>query len=115
MTGRSADKLKALEAEFQAEGITTAVIDGDPAIEADMKKVVDFAVDTFGELNILAVCHGVNAPKGILEQSVEDWQKIMDAISKASTVVCKAAAERMVAQNKGGKIVVTSSAAAKWA
>jgi NAD(P)-dependent dehydrogenase (short-subunit alcohol dehydrogenase family) len=110
MTARNTEKLKAVEAEFKAEGIDCAVIAGDPAVEADVKKVIEFTVNTYGQLNILAVCHGVNAPKGILEQSVEEWQKIMDADLKSVYVVCKAAAGQMVAQNKGGKIVVTSSA-----
>ena len=113
MTARNTEKLKALESEFKAEGIDCAVITGDPAVEADMKKAVEFAVKTYGELNILTVCHGFNAPKGILEQSVEEWQKIMDADLKSVYVVCKAAAEQMVAQNKGGKLVVTSSARSK--
>jgi len=113
LTGRNAEKLAALEAEFKAEDIDCAVVAGDPASKADMKKAVDFAVATYSELNILAVCHGFNAPKGILEQSVEDWQKIMDADLKSVYVVCKAAAEQMVAQGKGGKLVVTSSARSK--
>ncbi|NMA37642.1 MAG: SDR family oxidoreductase [Papillibacter sp.] len=113
MTARNADKLKQLEDEFKAEGIDCAYITGDPAVTEDMKKVVDFVVAKYGELNILAVCHGYNSPKGILEQSVEEWQKIMDADLKSVYVVCKAAAEQMVAQNKGGKIVVTSSARSK--
>jgi NAD(P)-dependent dehydrogenase (short-subunit alcohol dehydrogenase family) len=113
MTARNAEKLQELDAEFKAEGIDCAVIAGDPAASDDMKKAIDFVVTTYGELNILAVCHGYNAPKGILEQSVEDWQKIMDADLKSVYVVCKTAAEQMVAQNKGGKIVVTSSARSK--
>ena len=48
-----------------------------------------------------------------MEQSAEDWQKIMDADLKSVYVVCKAAAEQMVAQGKGGKLVVTSSARSK--
>lgn len=113
MTARNAAKLKELEDEFKAEGIDCACIAGDPAVEADMKKAVEFVVSTYGELNILAVCHGFNAPKGILEQSVEDWQKIMEADLKSVYVVCRAAAVQMVARNKGGKIVVTSSARSK--
>ena len=113
MTARSTDKLKQLVEEFTADGIECTCIAGDPSVETDMKKVVEFVVATYGELNILAVCHGYNAPKGILEQSVEDWQKIMDADLKSVYVVCKVAAEQLVAQNKGGKIVVTSSARSK--
>lgn len=113
MTARNEKKLQELEAEFKAEGIECASVTGDPAVETDMKKVVEVALATFGELNILAVCHGFNAPKGLLEQSVEDWQKIMDADLKSVYVVCKAVAAQMVAQGKGGKVVVTSSARSK--
>lgn len=113
LTGRNQDKLDKLVAEFAAEGLTCAAIAGDPAVEADAKKAVDFAVATFGELNILAVCHGYNAPKGILEQTADEWQKIMDADLKSVYIICKASAEQMVSQGKGGKIVVTSSARSK--
>ena len=78
-----------------------------------MAKIIDFAVKTYGELNILAVAHGYNKPQNILEQSAEDWQYIMDADLKSVYVVCKAAAEQMVKQGKGGKIVVVSSARSK--
>ena len=113
MSARNEKNLADLAAEFKAEGIDCAVIAGDPALEADAKKAVDFAVVTYGELNILAVCHGYNAPKGILEQSAEDWQKIMDADLKSVYIVCRAAAARMVVQGNGGKMVVTSSARSK--
>lgn len=113
MTARNAAKLAELEAEFKAEGIDCAIVAADPAVEADAQKMIAFAVSTYGELNILAVCHGYNAPKGILEQSVEEWQKIMDADLKSVYVVCKYAAEKMVEQDKGGKMVITSSARSK--
>ena len=113
LTARNEKKLAELAAEFKAEGIECASVCGDPAVESDMKKAVDYAVSAYGELNILAVCLGFNAPKGILEQSVEDWQKIMDADLKSVYIICKAAAEQLVAQGKGGKIVVTSSARSK--
>ncbi len=113
MTARNAEKLRELEAEFKTEGIECSIYAADPGSESDVNKLIGFAIEKYGELNILAVCHGYNSPKGILEQSVEEWQKIMDADLKSVYVVCKAAAEQMVAQNKGGKLVVTSSARSK--
>jgi NAD(P)-dependent dehydrogenase (short-subunit alcohol dehydrogenase family) len=110
ITARKEDNLKAHAAEFKAEGIDCAYIAADPSVEADAKKVVEFAVKTYGEINILAVCHGYNAPKDILEQSVEDWQKIMDADLKSVYIICKYAAEQLVKQGKGGKMILTSSA-----
>lgn len=113
ITARNEAKLKELQDEFKAEGIDCAYIAADPAVEADAQKLVAFAVQTYGETNILAVCHGYNAVKGILEQTVEEWQKIMDADLKSVYLVCKYAAEQMVNQGRGGKIVVTSSARSK--
>ena len=113
VTARNEANLKALADECASEGIDCRAIPGDPAIETDVKKIVDFAIAAYGEINILAVCHGYNSPKGILEQSVEEWQKIMDADLKSVYIVCKIAAEKMVSQAKGGKIIITSSARSK--
>ena len=109
MTGRSEGKLKELEDEFKAEGIDCAYCVADPAVEDDVKGLVKATVEKYGEINILAVCHGYNKPKPILEQSVEEWQYIMDADCKSVYVVLKYVSEQMVAQGKGGKIVVVTS------
>lgn len=113
LTGRNAEKLAALESEMKAQGFAAASYAADPGDEADVRGLIQFAVDTYGELNILCVCHGYNKPQNILEQSVEDWQKIMDADLKSVYIVSKVAAEQMVTQGKGGKMVITSSARSK--
>ncbi len=113
MTGRSEGKLKELEAEFKAEGIDCAYCVADPAKEDDVQALVKATVDKYGEVNILAVCHGYNKPKPILEQTVEEWQYIMDADCKSVYIVLKYVAQQMVAQGKGGKIVVVTSQRSK--
>ncbi len=113
MTGRSEGKLKELEAEFKAEGIDCAYCVADPAKEDDVQALVKATVDKYGEVNILAVCHGFNKPKPILEQTVEEWQYIMDADCKSVYIVLKYVAQQMVAQGKGGKIVVVTSQRSK--
>lgn len=113
MTGRSEGKLKDLEAEFKAEGIDCGYYVADPAKEDDVKGLVKATVDKYGEINILAVCHGYNKPKPILEQSVEEWQYIMDADCKSVYIVLKYVSQQMVAQGKGGKIVVVTSQRSK--
>ncbi len=89
MTGRNAEKLQALKEEFDAEGLESAYSTADPAVEADVTKLVADVVAKYGEINILAVCHGFNKPQNILEQSVEAWQYVMDADCKSVYVVCK--------------------------
>jgi NAD(P)-dependent dehydrogenase (short-subunit alcohol dehydrogenase family) len=113
LSGRNEKKLQAAVDEFKAEGIECAYVVGDPAVEADVIKAVEATVAKYGELNILFAGHGVNAPKNILEQSVEDWEKIMDADCKSIYLLAKHCAAQMVKQGKGGKLVITSSARSK--
>ena len=113
LTGRNAGKLQALVDEFTAEGIDCAFATADPSNQDDVKAMIASCVEKFGEVNILAVCHGFNKPQNVLEQSVEDWQYIMDADCKSVYVVTKFVAEQMVAQGKGGKMVVVTSQRSK--
>jgi len=113
LSGRNQDKLEALVKEMRAAGIDCDYAAGDPAVQEDVKEIVAAVVAKYGEINILAACHGVNKPANVLEQSVEDWQKIMDADCKSMYLLSKYTAEQMVAQGKGGKIIITSSARSK--
>ncbi len=113
MTGRNAAKLQELVDEFVAEDIDCAFVTGDPAKVEDVQAIVAATVEKYGEINILAVCHGYNKPQNILDQSVEDWQYIMDADCKSVYIVLKYVAHQMVEQGKGGKIVVVTSQRSK--
>lgn len=114
LSARSADKLKVCLDEIKSEsGAEVAMFAADPASEEDVKALVAETVKVFGELNILFAGHGFNKPQNILEQSKEAWQKIMDANCTSIYLVAKYAAEQMVAQGKGGKMVITSSARSK--
>ena len=109
MTGRNEAKLKALEEEFKAENIDCAYYVADPAQEDQVADLIKATVEKYGEINILAICHGYNKPQNILDQSVADWQYIMDADCKSVYIVCKYVAQQMVDQGKGGKMVVVTS------
>ncbi len=113
ITGRNADKLKETVAELREYDIDIASFVVDPLNEKEIHCLVNDVKNLHGEVNILAVCHGFNAPKGFLEQSVEEWQKIMDADLKSVYIVCQQVAKSMAEQGKGGKILVTSSARSK--
>lgn len=113
VTGRNAKKLEEVVTEIKGEGGDVTAYAADPASAEQVNELVNFSVETYGEINILAVCHGYNKPQNVLEQSIEDWQYIMDADLKSVYVVTKAVAEQMVKQGKGGKMVLTSSARSK--
>ena len=113
MTDINEAKLQELKAEFMEEEIDCAYIAADLTSEDSVKEMVAACVEVYGEVNILAIAHGYNNPKNILDQSVADWQKIMDIDCKSVYIVCKFIAEQMVKQNKGGKIMVVTSQRSK--
>ena len=113
LTARNEEKLGKLSADMKTDGCECAYIAADPTDEDDVQKIVKFAVDTYGEINILCTCHGFNAAKSVLEQSLAEWQRVMDANTKSVYLLCKYIGEQMVKQNKGGKLVITSSARSK--
>ncbi len=113
LTARNEKKLQELVEEFKNDGIDCTYVVCDPAVEEQAKNLVAETVKAYGKLDILFVGHGYNKPAGILEQSADDWQFIMDADLKSVYLISKFGAEQMVEQGKGGKIVITSSARSK--
>lgn len=113
ITGRNQNKLKELEQEIREKGGEAKAIAADPLNEKEFQNVVNSTVESYGTLDILFVAHGYSSPKGILEQSVEEWQYIMDVNLKSVYITCKQVAEKMVELKNKGKMVVVSSARSK--
>ena len=86
---------------------------GDPAVEADVQRVVSATVEKFGEINILVTAAGVSIPKSILQQETAEWQTMMDANVRGTYLYAKYVAKVMVEKGKGGKMVLVSSARSK--
>ena len=109
-TGRSEETLKSLVAEIEAAGGTAAYSAGSPIDPEDVQRVVKDTVDTFGGLDILITAAGVSKPGPIVEQSLEDWEMVMDANVKGTYLFCKEAGKVMIAQGRGGKVILLGSA-----
>ena len=109
-TGRSEETLKSLVAEIEAAGGTAAYSAGSPIDPEDVQRVVKDTVDTFGGLDILITAAGVSKPGPIVEQSLEDWEMVMDANVKGTYLFCKEAGKVMIAQRRGGKVILLGSA-----
>ncbi|MFV0465305.1 MAG: SDR family NAD(P)-dependent oxidoreductase [Lachnospiraceae bacterium] len=113
VTGRNEEKNVKLVEELKAAGIEAALSTGDPAIEQDVKKVVNDTISAFGEINVLVTSAGYNNPQPIVEQELNEWKKIMDSDVQGTWLFCKYVGEQMIAQGKGGKVILVSSARSK--
>jgi NAD(P)-dependent dehydrogenase (short-subunit alcohol dehydrogenase family) len=109
LTGRNVAKLEEYTKEIVAGGGTAAFSKGDPAIHDDVSRVVKATVDTFGSIDILITAAGVNKPGFIHEQSDDEWQMMMDANVKGTYLFCKEVGKVMMAQGRGGKIILLGS------
>ena len=109
----NAEELGKVAAECRELGAEVATVNRRPSTEADCEAITQAAVDAFGAVNILVVASGMNAPAPIVDMPLEQFERIMDANVTDSWMMSKAVGKRMIAQGKGGKVVLMSSARGK--
>jgi meso-butanediol dehydrogenase/(S,S)-butanediol dehydrogenase/diacetyl reductase len=82
----------------------------------EVKAAAQFAVDTYGTLDIWVNNAGIGyLMKPILEMSIDEWDAVLDVNLRGTFLGVKYAAEQMVKQGKGGKIINIDSQASKSA
>jgi len=67
------------------------------------------ALDRFGRVDQLVVASGLNKPGFIHEQSLEDWESVMDANVRGIWLMAKAVGTYWIAEKIRGKVLVMSS------
>ena len=110
LAASNADGLKKIAADCAKLGGKAEVVAKRPNSEANCDALVKAAVDTFGSVDILVVASGQNKVSKIVDQKPEDFLDVMDANVTQSWLMARAAGKQMLAQRRGGKVVLTSSA-----
>ncbi len=109
-TGRSEETLQPLVEELKAAGCEAAGEAGSPIDPEDVQRVVQKTAEQLGGIDILITAAGVNKPGPITEQSLEEWDMIMNANVKGTYLYCKEAGKVMIEQGRGGKVILIGSA-----
>src|SRR3954463_11569202 len=105
-----ADELKKVAAECEKLGGKVEIVAKRPSSEANCDAIVNAEVAKFGRVDILVVASGQNKVSKIVDQKPEDFLDVMDANVTLSWLMARAAARQMLKQDRGGKIILTSSA-----
>ena len=84
-----------------------------PNTEADCAAIVHAAVDAYGGVDILVVASGLNDPCPIHEMAPERFDAVMDGNVTSAWLMCRAFGQQAIAQGRGGKVVLVSSARGK--
>ena len=91
-------------------GVEAAAVKADVANFADAKKLTDFTVEKFGQIDILVANAGIWEGSPIDEMSEELWDKVLDANLKGTWTVCRTATEVFKKQDSGNIVIVSSTA-----
>ena len=109
LADRRADRLEGALGRLVADGRRAASVEGDISIEADVDRLVDAAVSSFGRLDVLVNNAGVFSNFLLEHMTPAEFNRII-GVNVGGTFLCiKAAAAQMRAQGDGGSIVNITS------
>lgn len=108
-TGRKAATLEPLVKVMTDAGYEAAFEAGDPVSHEDNIRIVAKTVALFGAVDIVITAAGLNKVAPIVDQSVEDWEQVMDVNVKGTWLMLKEAGKVMIEQGRGGKVIIVSS------
>ena len=110
-----AGRAQAVAKEVEAAGGTATGMDADVRIEADMKRLVEAAIESYGRIDVMWANAGVPEPgfgmKSFADSELDDWHDIIAVNLTGIYLAWKHAAKSMIA-NGGGTLLATTSAAA---
>ncbi|MFB6892768.1 SDR family oxidoreductase [Kitasatospora sp. NPDC056327] len=90
-------------------GGRTLLLPLDLAEPAAAARAVHGAAEQLGGIDVLVNCAGVNRRSPVLDETLDDWERIL-AVDLTGPFACaQAAARRMVGQGRGGRIVNVTS------
>ncbi|HJQ55755.1 MAG TPA: SDR family NAD(P)-dependent oxidoreductase [Vineibacter sp.] len=112
LVNRSAERADKLARQIRDEGGEAAVFAGDVAKPDVAQAMADFAVKTYGRLDVLHNNVGIGAPGTAETVSLEDWNKVLEANLTTTMLCTKYCLPKMKAGGSGSVIMVSSIAGA---
>jgi 2-deoxy-D-gluconate 3-dehydrogenase len=109
LNGQTQAKLVKVQRELGAHGNRVETFLADVSEPATAKALVARVSETFGGIDILVNCAGINRRKPILDVTLDDYEKIMNVHLRGTFFLSQAVAPIM-AQRGGGKIINIGSA-----
>ncbi len=112
-------------ADIESKGGTAHAVRLDASQPADNVAMIETALDKYGRVDAVVAAAGLShagyvsgerharATDGLLEQSPDDWQRVLDVNLTGVMLVNQAAAKAMIAGGTPGTIVNIASVAAK--
>lgn len=109
LAARRRELLDEVAAEVRdSHGVRTVVVPTDVAEEEDVVAMVAAAVEEFGRLDLLVNNAGTLIAKPVVEQTLEDWNRVMTVNLTSAFLASREAAKVMIDQRSGSIVNVSS-------
>jgi glucose 1-dehydrogenase len=105
---------EALEKQVNALGDRAIGVQADVSKVADLQKLIAAAVKGFGRVDIMVNNAGVETRTSVLDTSEADYDKVLAINLKSAFFGTQLAAQQMIKQGGGGRIVNVSSVHEDW-
>jgi glucose 1-dehydrogenase len=89
-------------------------IDADVSKLEDLQKMIDFAVTTFGSLDVIVNNAGVETRTSVLDTTEEQYEHVMDINLKSAFFGTQFAAKQFIKQGTPGLVINISSVHEDW-
>jgi glucose 1-dehydrogenase len=89
-------------------------VEADISKAADLHRMMQTAIDSFGRLDVLVNNAGIETRQSLLETTEEDFDRVMAVNMRSAFFASQAAAKRFIAQGGGGLILNISSVHEDW-
>jgi NAD(P)-dependent dehydrogenase (short-subunit alcohol dehydrogenase family) len=103
------EALQSVAEQVRKKGRRVIIFVGDVSVEEDVKQLVGSTVENLGSIDVMVANAGIFESDPLLETTVDKFDKIF-AINVRGTYLCfRYAAEQMVKQGRGGRLLGASS------
>lgn len=103
--------LEGLVGELNGRGAKVRGVAGDVSQEADVRRIMDAAVEAYDGIDVLIANAGVIPEADLAGATGELWDRTMATNGRGMFLCCKYAAEVMVARGKGAIVCLSSISA----
>jgi glucose 1-dehydrogenase len=108
------DETKQMIEAIEGAGGHAVGVQADVSKPADLQRMVDTAVESFGRLDVLVNNAGIETRTSILDTTEADYQRVLDINLKSAFFGTQCAAKQFIAQGGGGLVLNISSVHEDW-
>ena len=103
-----------LEQQCSKLGDQAVGCDADVSKVADLQRLIDTAVKSFGRLDVMVNNAGIETRSSVLDTTEEQYERVLSINLKSAFFGTQLAAKQMIKQGGGGRIINMSSVHEDW-